>query len=133
MLTRDCSSKICVRGGLPLILEVGAVDGLQAHVCQSTSNDIKASGESNNVEFLFLAVGHNTLLSEALDRGSVRLVDVDDRDVVAVQHLIVVLLQARPLHAKWVRWLLREQNFLLLFILDTSALLLAPVIVRLEI
>lgn len=133
MLTRDCCSQICVCGRLPLILEVGSVDGLQAHVCQSTSNNIEAGGESNDVKFLFLAIGNDTLLSEALDRGSVRLVDVDDRDVVTVQHFVVVLLQARSLHTEWMRWLLREENLLLLFVLDTSALLLAPVVVRLEI
>jgi len=108
---------------LPLVLQVCAVDALEAHVGHTARHDVEASGERDDVVLALLTVGCNdTLFCELLDRGAVfgLRVDVHEADVVTVENLVEVLLEARALDTKGVWRLLREENLILPRVLDTS-------------
>jgi hypothetical protein len=102
-------------------LQICAVDALQAHVGHAASHDVEASGKRDNVVLALFAIGcDDTLFGEFLDRSSVLglWVDVDDADVVAVEHFVEVLLEARSLDAEGVWRLLREEDLVLPLVLD---------------
>jgi hypothetical protein len=112
-----------VRTILPLILQVSAVDALQAHVGHTASHDIEASGERDDIVLALFSVGcDDTLFCELLDRCSVLCfrVDVHEADVVAVENLVEVLLEARTLDTKGVWRLLWEEDLVLPLILDAG-------------
>lgn len=69
MATRDDHTKISVCSSLPLVLEIRALDALQAHVDHATCSDVNASGNSNDIEVVLLAIGR-------LDTG---LIDCDNK------------------------------------------------------
>ena len=106
---------------LPLVLQVCAVDALQTHVGHAASHDIEAGGECDDIVLALLAVGCNdAFLSELFDRCTVLglWVDVHDADVVTVEDLVVVLLEARALDTEGVRWLHWEEDLILPLVLD---------------
>lgn len=76
-------------------------------------------GLTDNVKLLLLAVGNNALLCEFLNRRAKLGIDVDNVDIVPIEDLVVVLLQAWPLDAERVRLLCWEEHFLFLLILDS--------------
>jgi hypothetical protein len=102
-------------------LQVCAIDALQTHVGHAASNNIKAGGERDDIVLTLFAVGcDDALLGKLLDRSSILglWVDVDNADVVAVEHLVEVLLEARSLDAEGVWRLLGEEDLVLPLILD---------------
>jgi hypothetical protein len=106
---------------LPLVLQICPVDALQAHVGHTASHDVEASGERDDVVLALFAVGcDDALLGELLDRSSVLglWVDVHNADVIAVEDLIEVLLEARALDAKGMWRLLWEKDLVLPLVLD---------------
>lgn len=107
---------------LPLVREVCAVDALQSHVGHAASHDVEAGGEGDDVVLALHAVGCDyALLGKFFDRGSVLglWVDVHDADIVAVENLVEVLLEAGTLDAEGVWRLLREEDLILPLVLDT--------------
>lgn len=122
-VARDGGTKVGVSTVLPLVLQVCAIDALEAHVGHAASHDIEASGESDDVVLTLFAIGSDdALLCELLDRSSVLglRVDVHDADVVAVENLVVVLLEARALDTKGVRRLFWEEDLVLPLVLHAG-------------
>jgi hypothetical protein len=108
---------------LPLVLQVCAVDALQTHVGHAASHDVEAGGERDDIILALFAIGCDyTLLGKLLDRSSVLGlgVNVDDANVVAVEHFVEVLLEARSLDAEGVWRLLGEEDLVLPLILDAG-------------
>jgi hypothetical protein len=92
----DGGPEVCVGGCLPFVLEIGAVDALQSHASHASSCDVKTGGECHNVNLVDLAVGGlNARFGELDDPVATFLGDVDNVDVVLVEHFVVVLLEAR--------------------------------------
>jgi len=103
-------------------LQVRAIDALQAHIGHTAGHNVEASGESDDIILALFAVRcDDSLLRELLDRSSVLglWVDVHDANIVAVQNLVEVLLEARSLDAKGMWRLLWEENLVLPLIFDT--------------
>ena len=97
------------------------MDALQAHVGHAASHDVEASGERDDIILALFAVGcDDALLGKLLNRSAVLGlgVDVDDADVVAVEHFVEVLLEARALDAEGVWRLLGEEDLVLPLVLD---------------
>lgn len=106
---------------LPLVLQVCTVDALQTHVGHAASHDVEAGGQCDDIILALFTVGcDDALLGELLDWSSVLglRVDVYDSNVVAVENLVVVLLEARTLDTKGVGRLHWEQDFVLPLVLD---------------
>lgn len=107
---------------LPLVLQVRAIDALQAHIGHTAGHDVEAGGESDDIILALFAIRcDDSLLGELLDGSSVLGlgVDVHDADVIAVQNLIEILLEARSLDAKGMWRLLWEEDLVLPLILNT--------------
>lgn len=122
-------SQISVGTFLPFILEISAVDALQAHVCHAASHDVEASGKCNDIVLTLYAIRcDDALLRKLFNRGPVLGlgVDVDNIDLVAVQDFVVVLLKAGTLDAEGVGWLFREENLILSGVFNTRGLLASP-------
>lgn len=77
---------------------------------------------------LFAIFGDDALLGELLD-GS--LVNVNNINRITIELLIVVLLQAGPLHSPWVWWLHRREKISFPRISNPGANVLAPKVVYL--
>lgn len=118
----DGGTKVGVCAILPLVLQVCAVHALETHVAHAASDDVEARCQCDDVVFALLSVlCDDALLGKLLDRSAVLGigVDVDDIDVVAVENLVVVLLETRALDAERMWWLFREEDLVLPLVLDT--------------
>lgn len=92
----DGGPEVCVGGCLPFVLEIGAVDALQSHASHASGCDVETGGECHDVNLVDLAVGGlNARFGELDDPVATFLGDVDNVDVVLVEHFEVVLLEAR--------------------------------------
>lgn len=96
-----------------------------------TGDDVKAGREGDDVELALFAASDDALFGKSLDWCTILLVDVDDGNIIAVENFVVSLLKTWSLDAEWVWLLLWEKNLLLLGVLDTLRLSLAPEVVRL--
>lgn len=113
-----------------LLLQVCAMYTLQTHTGHTTSHDIKASGNGNDIEVVFLAIGGlDSFLCEFLDLVAILLGDVNYLYIITVKHLVVVLFKARTFDAEGMRWLQRAQKISLLWVAYSCSLLLGPEIV----
>lgn len=114
-------AEVGVRAFFPFILQIRAIDALQTHVRHTTSDNIEACGKSNDIVLALLAVSSDdALLGEFLNRCAVLgvRIDVDNIDVVAVEYLVVILLEARALDTEGVRWLFGEEDLIFPGIFD---------------
>lgn len=146
----DGCAEVGVGCGFPFVFDVGSVDALEAHVglpfllvdsftstrkgvvraYHAARGDVVASSDGNDIELVDFPISSlNAGFGEFLDRS---LVYVDNVDVLAVELLVVVLLQARSLDAPVVRRLEGREQIAFLRVLDSSAYLLAPVVVHLK-
>jgi hypothetical protein len=92
----DSGPEVCVGGCLPFVLEIGAVDALQSHASHASGCDIETRGECHDINLVDLTVGGlNARFGELDDPVAAFLGDVDNVDVVLVEHFVVVLLEAR--------------------------------------
>ncbi len=70
----DGRSQVGVCAGFPLIFEGCAVDALQAHGCDATSNDVESSSQGDDINRIFLAIfGDDAVLGKFNNRISILL------------------------------------------------------------
>lgn len=130
-ISRNRRPEVGVRRLLPLVLQRGTIDGLEAHVGHPARGDVEPRRQGDDVEFVFLAVRRpDAPFGELGDRVARLLADVDDCHVVPVQDLVVVLFEAGPLHAERVRRLRGAEKLPLRRVRDARRLLLAPKVVH---
>ena len=83
-----------LRTAAPLLLELNAVLAADVDLGDRSGDGVEARREHDDVELVVLAPGPQSGLGEGLDRV---LADVDQRDVVAVEGLVVVRARRGPL------------------------------------
>lgn len=104
------------------------MDASQAHVRHASRDDVEARRDGDDVELVQRAVAREDALGLELNDG--RLVDVDDVHVRAVELLVEVLLETRPLHAEGMRRLERSEEIAFAWVADAIADILGPEIIR---
>lgn len=89
-----------------LLLQIRAMDTLQPHVGHTTSDDVEASGDRDDVKLILFTVSRlDALFSEFLNLVAVLLGDVNYLNIVTIEDLVVILFKARTLDTESMRWL----------------------------
>ena len=81
----------------PFILERDSLSTAYVYAGQPPGYGIEAGGQDQNVQFVLALLRLDALRGYSLDR---RLAQVDKRDIVLIEHLVIILFQRRALDAE---------------------------------
>lgn len=128
-IASDGGTQVGIRGFLPLVIKLLAIDAAKTHSCHATGDNVEACSNTNDVEVVMSTVFKVDSCFIEADDGVV--LDIDDIDIGSVELLEVGILETRSLDTPIVRLFVRRQDVFLLRIVDAFSLLLDPEVVHL--
>jgi len=97
-VTTDGRSKVRICGSFPFVFEIGAVDALETHISHSSCCNVKSGGKCHDIDFVNFAIfGFDAGLCELDNLVTAFERDVDDINIISVEHFVIVLFKARAL------------------------------------
>ena len=96
-VVRAHEAEVCARPLRPLVAQQLPTPTVYVDLLERAGHGVEAGGEHKDVELVLAVLGTHPGRGDLLNR---RLLDVDELDVVAVEHFVVAGLQRHPLGAE---------------------------------